>query len=167
LLFSAEEPPWGSAALIVDDWLYVYACGGGGIDWDCRLARVTLEEVLDRAAWRFLTGGETWSRDWKEATIILHGLPELSVHWNEYLGKYLATYARVFDNRIRINVADRPEGPWSEVLIEVETEYDAWIGAGLGHPEFAKDNGRVEYLTYKAGTGLSSNEIRLIEITFQ
>ena len=151
--------------MIVDDWLYAYACYGEGITWDCRLARVTLEDALDRNAWRFFAGGETWSRDWREATgLRLWARPAASVYWNEHLGRYVATYDRVFDNRIRFQVADRPEGPWSNVVLEVEGQSENWIGAGLSHPELAKENGRVQYLTYKAGR---RNDIHLVEVTFR
>ena len=39
--------------------------------------------------------------------------PMLSVHWNNYLKKYLAVHSAVWEHAIiRINTADRPEGPW-------------------------------------------------------
>ena len=35
------------------------------------------------------------------------------------------------------------------------------------HAELARENGRVEYLTYCRGTGFLSSEIRLVELRFK
>jgi hypothetical protein len=40
--------------------------------------------------------------------------PALSVHWNEYLAKYLAVYSNQLANTISIRTADQPEGPWQD-----------------------------------------------------
>ena len=81
--------------------------------------------------------------------------------------------ARVPMEQIRIRLADRPEGPWqSQAVLEIETLRPAvglpfpWIRFATGHPELARENGRVEYLSYGRYNG-SRNEIRIIRIEFQ
>ena len=68
-----------------------------------------------------------------------------------------------------IRTADRPEGPWSsdELIIQ---GLPSKIGANnglLAHPEFARENGRIQYMTYAHPTGAWKGEIRLVEVTFR
>jgi hypothetical protein len=172
ILFGPDEPPWGSGALVVGDQMYAYACEARDLGCSCRLARVPIAAALDRSAWRFFAAGGRWSSDWRDAQPVLSGGIQwgiLSVHWNPYLGKFMAVSSRVVDARIAIRLADHPEGPWSESeMIEIDTLHSGpgwiWTTRGLGHPEFARDGGRTEYVTYRRTMG--AREIRLMEVRF-
>jgi len=166
--FGPEEPGWGSAALTVAGQMYVYACE----TQSCRLARVPVASALDRSQWRFFAAGGRWSSDWRDAQPVLQGSIArgiLSVHWNPYLGTFIAVYSADFARHITIRFADHPEGPWSEAgMIEIDTlpsgpGWDLTRG-GLGHPEFARDRGRIEYVTYRRTLG--APEVRLMEVRF-
>ncbi len=109
MLFSADEPAWGSGALAVGEDLYAYACGCGNSGCPCLVARVPLVDALDRKAWRFYSGSGRWTADWREAEPVLDGAPELTVHWNEHLGKYLAVHGVHRGWAISLRTADRPE----------------------------------------------------------
>jgi serine/threonine protein kinase len=171
LLFGADEPPWGSAALAIGDWLYTYACeqAKGSLDVPCLLARVPLDRVLERAEWRFYAG-RSWSADGRAAKPVMNAHVQMSVTWNDYLGKYLAVYTRILSSLLEIRTADRPEGPWSEGII-VEgfppPTVWPWIGLGFVHPELARDGGRVQVVTYPRAIGIAGNEIRAVEIEFR
>lgn len=64
---------------------------------------------------------------------------ELSVQYNEYLGKYVVLYGDG-NNNIQMRIADRPEGPWSDP-IELASSADypglyapmihPWSGTGM------------------------------------
>ena len=73
------------------------------------------------------------------------------------------------DARITIRLADRPEGPWSNAMIEFDTLHSVpgwyWTNTGVGHPEFARDGGRTEYMTYRRND-MGRGEIRLMEVRF-
>lgn len=141
-----------------------------GLDNPCIIARASLANALQRQAWRYYAGDDGWSADWEDAEIVLDGASPLSVHWNEYLDKYVAVYAEPLAHTVSIRLAPRPEGPWSVVLASIECEWSSEggsISAGLAHPEFARDNGRVEYITYWRETGYLSDEIHLIEVVFR
>jgi hypothetical protein len=171
LLFDADEPPWGSAAVVVGPWLYAYACEGakGSLDVPCLLARVRLEDVFDRSAWRFHTRA-SWTPDWHAAIpAIVGGFRQMSVEWNEYLAKYVAINAELLSNRIRVRTSDRPEGPWSDVArFEARgSDFFDWIGPSLGHAELAKEGGRRGILTYTRGVGFSGSEMRAMEVEFR
>jgi len=171
LLFDADEPSWGSGALVVGDWLYVYACEQRNrrLEVSCLLARVPLDRALDRSGWRFYAGG-SWSADWRGATSVIGGAPLMSVAWNGYLGKYVAVNVRIISSLISVRTADRPEGPWSEEII-IEGVPPAvgypWIASGVGHPELAREGGRVELLTYARHLLATGSEMRAVEIEFR
>jgi serine/threonine protein kinase len=173
-LFFEDEPAWGSGAVVVDEHLYAYACDCSGPTCPCLVARAPLAAVLDREAWRFYSGDGRWSEDWKEAESVMDGNTELTVHWNDYLGQYLAIHSPRRERTIALRTADRPEGPWSEprlYLIGVPwtTGTDQQRNQpALGHPEFSREGGRIEYITYQRDTGAFwTNDIRLVEITFR
>jgi hypothetical protein len=93
----------------------------------------------------------------------------LSVHWNSFLGKFLAIHSRWLGAQITIRLADHPEGPWSDAgTMEADTLHSKgemfWTNWGLGHPELARDSGRTEYMTYWRNMG--SRQIYLMEIRF-
>jgi len=104
---------------------------------------------------------------------VLSGGPQggvLSIHWNPFFGKFVAFSSRPIDARIAIRVADHPEGPWSDAGIDIDTLHSGpgwfWTHTGLGHPEFARDGGRTEYVTYGRNMDWLSDEPRLIEVRF-
>jgi len=171
-LFSAEEPAWGSGAVAAGDDLYAYACQCRGFDCPCLVARVPLESALEREAWRFHAGSGRWSSDWRDARPVMEAAPYLTVHWNDHLGSYLAIHAVPGERTIALRTADRPEGPWSEPRLYVvglaPPPHRYHNAAALAHPEFARDGGRVEYITYFRDTGpFWTGETRLVEITFE
>ena len=184
LLFAADEPNWGTTALSADGLLYAYACDGVSTSKnaaDCLLARVVLDQALERTAWQFYAGDGKWNVDWRRARSILRLEKKfgetISVHWNEYLKKYLAICTSAVDRRVRLRLADRPEGSWSQPLIELDLppgpkpqrphdvlvleESLSWASSATGHPDIARDRGRVEYITYQSVSGL-----RVLEIEF-
>jgi serine/threonine protein kinase len=168
--FGPDEPAWGAAALALAGQMYVYACENKDLNWPCRLARVPIAAALDRSRWQFFAGKGLWSNDWRDAQVVLSGVQGgvLSVHWNSFLGKFMALSSRPIDARIAIRLADHPEGPWSEAWIDIETLHSGpgwfWTTTGLGHPELARDGGRIEYVSYWRNMG--KGEIRLMEIRF-
>jgi serine/threonine protein kinase/tetratricopeptide (TPR) repeat protein len=173
MLFQGDEPALGTGALVDGDFLYLYAHVPGGWDSHCIVARAPLAEALDRNAWRFFAGDDNWKTDWKSAIRVLDGAATLTVHWNDYLGKYLAVSTpSPFGNVIVIHTADRPEGPWSSGRLI----YSGWLPNGeharshgaVAHPEFAREDGRIQYITFYRPTGnWFGGELRLLEVTLK
>ena len=138
LLFGPGEPLWGtSAVLAADGHLHAFACGfppdGGTIDryGPCRLARVALDDVTDRTAWRFWAGASDWSADPASAVdlVLPDGvdgvsppMPGFSVREDPVQGVFVMAYSPWpgFTDRIHVRVATSLTGPWSapvEVLL--------------------------------------------------
>lgn len=172
LMFGQDEPTFGSAALMRDGLLYIFACGEDtdGLDKGCRLARVDPATVQDRSTWSFFAGGDSWSTNVSDAVPVFDGNDILSVSWDDYLDAYVAIYSAPFsDNDIVLRTAPSPEGPWSgdmRVLsakpsADGNTSFDA-----QAHAEYAADGGRIIYVTYSRQTSTAgAGEVRLLALT--
>lgn len=165
-LFSDEEPDWGAAALRVGDDIYVYACEFDGTQKPCLLARVPFDSATERSAYRFWGGSGEWSRDWRAAVPIFEGGSLFSVHYNAHLGKYLAFYLPGIDSVFRLRTADQPQGPWSEAqeFGTAARSNEGWNYALIAHPEFSREGGRIEILSYTHPTGFLAQQTRLVEV---
>jgi len=169
MLFPPGDIELGDAGLALDGYLYLYGCDNRFPNKPIQLGRVKFADALDRAKWEFYAGNGKWNRDAADAVKLFDGAPMLSVHFNRYLGKYLAIYTVPLINQLVYRTAERPEGPWSEpVKLADCLPNTGACGAysGLGHGEFARDGGRVELVTYYRDTGFLQGEVRLLEVTF-
>lgn len=167
LLFTGDDPPLSSAAVIRDDQLYLFGCGGD--DKHCVLARAPLPDVLDRRAWRFYAADDTWSEDPDDAAGLFAAMDIATVHWNQRAGRWLAFYSPPFENRVMLRSAPDLTGPWSSDAEAVEAlpptdDPDHVSYSGVAHAEYARDGGRFEYVTYYRGTAPWEGEIRLVEV---
>jgi len=169
LLFHEGERQFGSAAVVSEDFLYLFGCHEGGFEKPCRLARVALADALDRVAWRFYAGDDTWSNAPNDAVDLFDGMDMTTVHWNESLSLWVALYSPGFENRVKLRTAPALTGPWSAAITAFETlapadDPDHFAYSGLGHVEYARDGGRFEYVSYYRGTEPWHGEIRVVEI---
>lgn len=167
-LFSDEEPDWGAAAVLVNEDIYVYACEFDGTRKPCLVARVPFAEATDRASYRFWAGSGIWSIDWREAVSIFDGGSLFSVHFNDYLQKYVAFYAPGLDVPFKMRTSGSPQGPWSgpvSIGKGVPAE-ENWNYALIAHPEFQREDGRIEVLSYTRPSGFLAQETRLVEVHF-
>lgn len=168
-LFGAEEPGWGDAAVMANEHIFVYACEMLDDAFPCRLARVPFHSAATRDNYLFWAGSEVWSEDWRKAVPVLDGAPLFSVHYNRYLEKYVAFYLAGISDVITLRTAPHPQGPWSKASSIGKTmpAHENWSYALNAHPEFARENGRVEILSYTRPEGFLQQEIRLIELRFR
>jgi len=168
LLFPEGDANVGQGALVAGEHLYAYGVTTRGLSWPCILARVRYADALDRDAWRFWAGAKGWVPDFREARAIMQSAPQMSVHWNAHLGRYLAIYGEPLGNALLLRTAPAPEGPWSEPLRFHEglapVGDDAWNYCGLGHAELQQEDGCIEYVTYFRTTGFLQGEIRLLRL---
>jgi hypothetical protein len=100
----------------------------------------------------------------------MNAAPMLSVHWNQFLGRYLAVYSTPLVNTIEFRTAERPEGPWSasqKIITGRPPAGNNWDYCGMAHSELSRGHGRTEYVTYCRDIGSLLTEIRAVEVTFR
>ncbi len=177
ILFPSPEPAVGMAGAFYDGG-YIYAYATNCAQLSCRgiVAKAPFDQALERGSWRFYDGSG-WSSDWNDSAVIMDSAAGnvLSVHWNNYLQKYVAFYQTYYQsplgNTISMRTADRPEGPWSagcEVFAAVPPIGSRDSGGGvISHPALTQNDGRIEYITYVRNTGFFKAEIRLVQLAFR
>jgi Domain of unknown function (DUF4185) len=148
LLFDAPtEGEFGTGTNLVDDRLYAFSCaGGGGHDGDCRLARVHIDDIFDRDAWEFRSD-DGWSAQVDDAMVLFAGSPNMSVAYVASIERWLALYMDW--DAIEVRTAEQIEGPWSDPETVFVSHRDGSPHAHL-HPEFAEQDGAVQYVSYLA-----------------
>ena len=170
LMWDSDDVQYNSAALVVGRKLYAYGCSAGFLVMYCNVARVGLGGALTESNWRYYTARGAWSADPALAAPVLEGgAAGSTVLYSEHLGHYVAIYSGVYDDDVFYRAAETPWGPWSEQAL-LFTAQPGWQGnvsyAAEAHPEFAEDNGRVQYVTYVHPTGFLRWDLPLVRIEF-
>ncbi len=169
LMFGADAPDFTNGALTVGSVLYVYGCRSGFLVQNCVLARTSLATATDRQTWQYFDGSG-WTPSLQQATTVIQGgAAGTSVFWVPYLGEYMAIYMPPLTNEIVDRVAPDPWGPWSapsDVAATLPPAAGSVDYAGMAHPEFAQDQGRVQYVAYYHPLGSWSGEDRWVQVTF-
>ena len=112
------------------------------------LMKVPEPDVEDISAYRYLSGvsaGGTpeWSADAAAAIkVIDRPTGELSVVWNDYLGRWLMTTMADNANAVMYEGID-PWGPWGEPVSLFTQEELPGLYAPFMHPRYVADGGRV------------------------
>jgi hypothetical protein len=166
ILFKAGARGFSNAQVIEADVLYAYGCESKGFVKPCRVARVRLGDVLDARAWSYYAGEIGWIKDSAAAVPVIEANNIMSVAYNRYLGTYLAVYIPPITNRVMMRTAPRPEGPWSDAVEAFPTRppMNVWVYDALAHPEYERDGGRIQYVTYSVTTSKTTSEVRLVEV---
>ncbi len=156
--------------VVVDSMLYSYGCLPGFFVQECRVGRVPLADALTKTAWTYYAGNGTWSPNQADAVIVFDGgAAGTSVFYVPYLDLYMAVYNGVFSNDVYYRVSQTPWGPWSDQAL-LFTGRPGWNNsidyAGHAHPEFAEQDGRVQYVTYVHATGFFQSDLPLVRVVF-
>ncbi len=165
LVFSPDEPDFSSGLQVIDGYLYAFSTSDGDRH-RARLGRVPVEEISDRAAWRFWDG-DGWVANWKKSQVLFDGAPIFTLSFNAFLDQWIVVYTEPFEHEILVRAAPALEGPWSKpsvlyVAPEEDPPYDA-----MHHPDFEQEDGRVGYLTYSRHTsGWFGTEFPVVRFEF-
>jgi uncharacterized protein DUF4185 len=167
LIFTQNEPGFGSASFISNGTLYAYGCDYNS---GCQLGKVVPSSAQDRGAWSFYAGNGNWSAQIGDAISVFNDASILSISWNTFLQRYLAVYSPPFSQNVVMRTSMNPEGPWSsEIVAFVAMQptsgnvYDA-----LAHVEYDSNGGQTIYVSYSRSTPAPfSSEVRLVAVEFK
>ncbi|MFW0783121.1 DUF4185 domain-containing protein [Gordonia sp. CPCC 206044] len=136
------------AYLKVGDTVYMYGTPDGR--WgSVYLARMNEKDIEHLGKYEYFSYGR-WVRNNPAAATPVMGRPtgELSVAWNDYLGKYISLGQG--DNGVVLRTANRPEGPWTsgQIVVPANNPYSGY--APYIHPW---SKGNTLYFTYSISAG--------------
>lgn len=131
------------------DWLYFWGITHGRFG-GVSLMKVEASEVESAQAYRYFTGVDsagapTWGTDEADAGLVLDDtVGELSVVWNDYLGRWLMTYLKEGSGAV-LREGITPWGPWGDAqtlvgATEVPGPYAPFMNA-----KYVGDGGRTIY----------------------
>jgi len=164
LLFTQDEPGFGSASFISNGTLYAYACD---YNKGCQLGKVAPSSAQDRAAWSFYAGNGHWSAQIADAVSVFNDANILSISWNTFLQRYLAVYSPPFSQNVVMRTSMNPEGPWSsEIMAFVAMPPTSGnVHDALAHSEYDSSGGQTIYVSYSRSTPAPfSSEVRLVSV---
>jgi hypothetical protein len=164
LLFTQNEPEFGSASFISNGMLYAYGCSYNN---GCQLGKVPPSSAQDRSAWTFYAGNGNWSSQIGNAVTVFNDANILSVSWNAFLQRYLAVYSPPFSQNVVMRTSTSPEGPWSSEVVAFVAQqptsgnvYDA-----IAHTEYDANGGQTIYVSYSRSTPAPfTSEVRLVAV---
>lgn len=140
------------------------------IGWGCNLVRISKDKLDTPEAYELFYGKNRWGRNRRLAQTFfpLQG-HSVSVHKNEFLGKWVAMYAPISVPGINDSLeiiamtSESPEGPWSQGIEllrlpkanvpEYESLFGAWPAESNAyvveaHPWSSRDNGKTMLVTF-------------------
>jgi hypothetical protein len=167
LIFTQNEPGFGSAAFISNGTLYAYGCDYSS---GCQLGKVDPSSAQDRSAWSFYAGNKIWSAQIADAVSVFNDASILSISWNAYLQRYLAVYSPPFSQNVVMRTSVNPEGPWSSEIVAFVAMQPASgnVYDALAHAEYDANGGQTIYVSYSRNTPAPfSSEVRLVAVQFQ
>ena len=151
-----EAPNFGQIYPFEDpnsEYIYIYGIPGGR-NGSCSVGRTTKENFLNKNEYEYLVAENTWEKGSKGLAklksddahcIIDPAVSELSVVYNEYLGKYMTVFYR--SGKLIMMTSDTPYSKFSNsVTLLDQTDYNGIYG-GFLHPEFLADGGQSFYMT--------------------
>jgi Domain of unknown function (DUF4185) len=170
--WKGDQPTFGVFVLSVDGYAYVW----GSLMTGMFLARTRPGSIADKVSYEYLVAAPTmsdprkeprWSKAFEPTASLFDSVPnEMSVSYNRHLGRYIAIHSLLRENKIVLRTAPQITGPWSdaEVVFRPERTNDSdLIYAAKEHPELARENGRIIYVTF---VNSASYVPQLIELTF-
>jgi hypothetical protein len=166
LIFTQNEPGFGSASFISNGTLYAYGCDYSS---GCQLGKVAPSSAQDRSAWSFYAGNSNWSTQISDAISVFNDASILSVSWNAFLQRYLAVYSPPFSQNVVMRTSANPEGPWSSEIVAFVAMQPASgnVYDAIAHVEYASNGGQTIYVSYSRSTPAPfSSEVRLVAVEF-
>lgn len=163
--------------MLADGYVYLYGLSGGR-SGGAKLGRVPAAQIEDfefyeyftgrdengAALWKQGTNGLRYTKNRESAYVIAPACGEMCVSYNEYLGKYLATYQS--GSQLVYRTADTPEGPFSspEVILSTNEDMPGGYGA-FTCPQLSDQGGKRIWLIVSQWTPVYN--VSQVEVVFR
>lgn len=171
--WKGDQPTFGVWAEQRDGYVYLW----GSLMTGMFLARARPDSIADLAGYEYLVEAPTgadpdrqprWSGRFEPTASLFDSVPnEMSVSFNQHLGCYVAVHSYLRQNKILMRTAPTITGPWSDAEIVYRPRRikdDDLIYAAKEHPELARENGRIIYVTF---VNSSTYVPQLVEISLK
>lgn len=171
--WKGDQPTFGVFVEERDGYVYLW----GSLMTGMFLARTRPDTIAELDSYEYLVSAPTlsnpdakpkWSKTFEPTASLFDAVPnEMSAAFNPHLGQYVAIHSYLTDNKIMLRTAPQIVGPWSDGEVvyrpERKQEKDSFYAA-KEHPELARENGKVMYITFvNSGTYIP----QLIEVTLK
>ncbi|TWU28454.1 DUF4185 domain-containing protein [Bythopirellula polymerisocia] len=170
--WKGDQPSFGVFVQQQEEYSYVW----GSLITGMFLARTTPDKIGDFSSYDYLVEAPIasypeikprWSKYFEPMASLFDSVPnEMSASYNPHLGCYLAIHSHLRDNKIVMRTSPEITGPWSdsEIVFRPEQVGDAdLIYAAKEHPELARENGKIIYITF---VNSATYVPQMIELTF-
>jgi hypothetical protein len=171
--WKGNEPGFGVFVERADDYVYLW----GSLMTGMYLARTKPDSIEDFGSYQYLVAAPTidepdfsprWSKQFDPAAKLFDAVPnETSAAYNAYLKMHVAFHSHLRENKIVMRTAPRITGPWSDSKIVYRPQRvkeNDFFYAAKEHPELARGEGRVLYVTF---VNSSTYVPQLIEVTLK
>jgi hypothetical protein len=171
--WKGKDPTFGVFVERSADYVYLW----GSLATGMHLARTRPDSMADLLSYEYLIDAPTkskpgirprWTTKFAPTASLFDSVPnEMSASYNPHLRMHVAFHSLHRENKIVMRTAPRISGPWSDPQVvyrpEKITDKDL-IYAAKEHPELAREDGRVLYVTFVN----SANYVpQLIEVTLK
>jgi hypothetical protein len=155
LLWTADRPTYGTAAVTTGGDVYALACEPARfLDADCYVARAPATSADDEGAYGYYVGGGEWSPRVDDAWPMTSGGSSVDLAWLPGAGRWLLAYVPPLGNTIVVRSGLTPEGPWSAPVPAATCDLadpDMFCGGVHLHPVLAAPAGSI-VLSYAAAS---------------
>lgn len=161
-----DSPQLSSACLVDDEFFYIYglfpAAKLAPLKRSLAVVRIATSELAESksTAWQFWTDdgtGGRWAETPKHLAVLFNdAAPEMTFTRVPGIKGLVATYTSLgMSAEIRVRIAERPEGPWSDPTVVYrcpEAAQKLHVYAAKAHPELATAPGEM-VITYCVNIG--------------
>lgn len=171
--WKGDQPTYGVFVEQKDGFVYLW----GSLMTGTFLARTRPGSITDPASYEYLVEAPTaqdpkreprWSSTYAPTASLFDSVPnEMSATYNRHLGCYVAIHTFLRENQLVMRTAPALTGPWSEAEVVYRPpriKENDLVYAAKEHPELARDDGRIIYVTF---VNSSTYVPQMIEMTLK
>lgn len=155
--WKGDQPTFGVFVEQRDEYVYLW----GSLMTGMFLARTQPDTIEELDAYEYLIEAPTlsrpdlkprWSKTFQPKASLFDAVPnEMSAAYNPHLGRYVAIHSYLTEHKIMMRTAPQIIGPWSDgqvVFRPESTQQNETVYAAKEHPELARENGKIMYITF-------------------